>query len=241
MNRRQGESIEVQPQPKRRYSSPLREEQRRATRARVVDAAGAVFSERGYVATTMQAIAEAAGVSVDTVYLTGSKRELVFAAMEKALVGDEGSHSALERPWLRELLAEPHVPRLLSLLAEAAAAGHARTAGIFSALVGGAAADEELGQAYRDLVGRMRSDTATIASLLDERRGPHQGLPLDDLGDTIFALGHFDCYHHLVEEAGWSQERYATWLEKMLTTAVLGSPTIGGPARARSKTSKPRG
>jgi len=239
MNPRQEESSQKRSEPKRRYSSPLREEQRLATRARVVDAAGAVFAERGYVATTMQAIAGAAAVSVDTVYLTGSKRELLFAALEKALVGDEGSHSALERPWVKEMLAEPDARCLLSVLARATGEVHARTAGIFHALVGGAAADDEVAHAYRGLVGRMRSDTAAIASLLDERRGTQRGVAAEDLGDTFWVITHVEAYRHLVEEAGWSLERYVTWLEQVLMTLVLGPLAADAPAGASGEESPP--
>lgn len=239
MNPRQEESSQVDATEKRRYSSPLREEQRRATRARVVDAAGAVFAERGYLATTMQAIAGLAGVSVDTVYLTGSKRELLFAALEKALVGDEGSHSALERPWVKEMFAETDARRLLTVLARATGEGHARTAGIFHALVGGAEADEEVAQAYRELVARMRSDTAAIAALLDERRGTQRGVALEDLGDTFWVITHVEGYRHLVEEAGWDLERYVTWLEQILTRLVLGAAPGEGLADAASPQASP--
>lgn len=218
-----------QQESKRPYVSPLRVEQRRETRARVVLAAGEAFAEWGFVATTMQAIAEIAGVSVDTVYLNGSKRELLFAALETAVAGGEGSQSVLERPWVKELLAEPDLDRLLSRLAAATGDGHARDARIFAALADAAAADEEVGRAYRELVGRMRSDTATVAAILDERRGAIRGLPVEELGDTFWLLTHPDGYRRLVEEAGWSTERYVGWLEQMLRYAVLGASS--GPRR----------
>ena len=213
-----------QPESKRPYVSPLREQQRRQTRARVVQAAGADFAQRGYVATTMQAIAKEAGVSVDTVYLNGSKRELLFAALETGVAGDEGSHSVRERDWVKELLAEPDVSRLLARLAPIVAETHARTAGIFAALAGAATVDEEVAQAYTELVARMRADTAAIAALLDERRGPQRGLAVEELGDTFWLLTHPDAYRRLVEEARWSVERYVAWLERMLRSVVLGDP-----------------
>lgn len=212
---------------KRRYVSPLRDEQRRQTRAKVVDAAGETFAERGYVAATMPAIAAAAGVSVDTVYLNGSKRELLFAALETAVAGDEGSQSILERPWVKEMLAEPDVSRLLSEVAAVVGETHGREARIFAALVGAAGADQEVAAAYRELVRRIRADTAVIASLLDERRGVHRGLPVEDLGDTFWLLTHPDGYLRLVEEAGWSVERYVAWLERMLRSVVLGDAPSG--------------
>lgn len=211
-----------QQEPKRRYVSPLREEQRRQTRARVVKAAGAVFAQRGYAAATMQSIAAVAGVSVDTVYLTGSKRELLFAALETGVAGDEGSQSILERPWVKKLLAEPDLCRLLARLAVVVGETHARSAGIFAALSGAAAVDDEIARAYAQLVDRIRADTATVAAILDERRGVRQGLAVEQLGDTFWLLTHPDGYRRLVEEAGWSVERYTGWLEWMLRTIVLG-------------------
>ena len=189
-----------------------------------MQAAGVVFAQRGYVATTMQAIAREAGVSVDTVYLNGSKRELLFAALEIGVAGDEGSHSVRERAWVKELLAEPDVSRLLVRLAPVIAETHARTAGIFAALAGAATVDEEVAQAYTELVARMRADTAAIAALLEERRGLQRGLPIEELGDTFWLLTHPDGYRRLVEEAQWSIERYVAWLERMLSSVVLGDP-----------------
>ena len=52
----------------RQYRSALRDEQARATRRRIVDAGAALFVESGYVPTTIDAIAERAGVSRRTVF-----------------------------------------------------------------------------------------------------------------------------------------------------------------------------
>ena len=54
--------------PERSYTSPVRADQARQTRKRIVDAGAALFAERGYGATTIDAIAEAAGVSRKTVF-----------------------------------------------------------------------------------------------------------------------------------------------------------------------------
>src|SRR4051812_16756036 len=54
----------------RRYSSHLRQAQAAATRRQIVDAALSVFLEHGYAGATMQRIAAAAGVVVETIYRT---------------------------------------------------------------------------------------------------------------------------------------------------------------------------
>ena len=65
----------------RTYASPLRERQRAATRAAVIEAAADRFVDQGYAATSIAEIARAAGVSPETVYGTfGTKREVLRAA-----------------------------------------------------------------------------------------------------------------------------------------------------------------
>ena len=52
----------------RSYTSQLRADQAIQTRRRIVDAAAELFAERGYAATTIDAVAAAAGVSRKTVF-----------------------------------------------------------------------------------------------------------------------------------------------------------------------------
>src|SRR5579871_244008 len=68
---------------KRRYFSPTRREQAGATRLAIVRAARQLFAQRGYAATTIEAIAAATGVAVQTVYATlGSKRAILVALID---------------------------------------------------------------------------------------------------------------------------------------------------------------
>ena len=63
---------------KRVYTSELRDAQARATRRQVVAAAGDLFAREGYGATTIAAVADAAGVSRKTVFsAVGGKVELI--------------------------------------------------------------------------------------------------------------------------------------------------------------------
>src|SRR5262249_53569296 len=83
---------------RRRYNAPRRREAAQATRRAIVAAATRLFVERGYAATTMAAIAEAAGVSHETVYATfGPKPALFRHLVEIALAGMEEPVPALER------------------------------------------------------------------------------------------------------------------------------------------------
>ena len=74
----------------RRYSTALRTEQTALSRRRILDAAARLFLERGYLGTTLAAVADTAGVSVQTVYnVVGSKAVLLKAVYDVTLVGDD--------------------------------------------------------------------------------------------------------------------------------------------------------
>src|SRR5918997_854577 len=101
----------------REYRSPTREAQSSATRRRVVVAAQECFEERGYVATTMRAIAQRAQLSVETVNQTAAKRDLLLAAFTLTVTGEDGPVRLLERPEPKAILDDPDPVRRLRRLA----------------------------------------------------------------------------------------------------------------------------
>ncbi len=100
----------------RRYDSPRRREQAAATRQEILDAAQRLFERHGYAATTMAAIAAEAGVALKTVYVAFETKSGVLRALWHLLLrGDEEDAPVTERPWYREVLAEPDPERQLRL------------------------------------------------------------------------------------------------------------------------------
>src|ERR1700757_4096441 len=84
----------------RRYRSLRREQQARATRARIVAAAARRFLARGYAGTTMRAVAADAGVALPTVELVfGTKARLLKAVIDTAIAGDDEPVPMLARQW----------------------------------------------------------------------------------------------------------------------------------------------
>src|SRR3954462_8725712 len=83
----------------RTYHSPARAESARHTRRRIVAAARELFESRGYAGTTIDAVAEAAGVSRRTVLLSGgSKAELLKNGWDWGVAGDEEPIPMAQRP-----------------------------------------------------------------------------------------------------------------------------------------------
>jgi len=79
----------------------VRQQQKEATRARVLDAARELFDTQGYQGTTIREIARHAGVSVGSVFTCyASKGEILSAVMDERL---EGLYAELDRvvPHLR--------------------------------------------------------------------------------------------------------------------------------------------
>src|SRR6476619_2512672 len=96
-----------------------RRERAKATRRRIAEAALARFSEYGYAATTMEAIAADAGVAVQTVYFTfHTKAELLLAAMTVAGGESEAQEDPVERRWFALVMAAGSGTRRLALIVE---------------------------------------------------------------------------------------------------------------------------
>jgi len=88
-----------------------------------VDAAAALFIENGYSSTTLDQIAESAGVAVQTVYFHfGNKRTVLKQALDVAAVGDDEPVPVLERPWLQQAQTESDPHRVVALWVEASRA-----------------------------------------------------------------------------------------------------------------------
>src|ERR1700694_5422309 len=129
---------------KRAYESQLRTGQAKTTRLALLEAAGRLFAEQGYVATSIEQIAEAAGVSRATVFTSvGGKPALLKAAYDVALVGDDEPVAMPERPDALRAKAEPDAYKFLAMYATTLTGVHGRIARIHEAIRGAAGADPE--------------------------------------------------------------------------------------------------
>ena len=106
------------PVKRRGYVSPLRAERARRSRSRIVAAAIRLFLADGYARTTIAAVAAAAGVSADRVFhLFGSKRELLRAAMDASVGGDDRDVPFLERAEPQAMRRETDQRRQIAMFA----------------------------------------------------------------------------------------------------------------------------
>lgn len=209
--------------PRRRYHSPLRADQARQTRIRVLEAALRLFVDGGYAGTTVAAVAERADVSPETIYLTlGGKRGLLEGVIEMA-IAPEDDLTAQEEAWREEIALLPGDPERLAKMVEYSCEILARTGPIHAVIRG--AADKELFAAAlgrRLLHDRLSNQIGRVRACLGERLRP--GLSVVEAGQRYCALTSPELYHVLTVEFGWTAEQHRRWLTELLQTELLGAP-----------------
>jgi AcrR family transcriptional regulator len=130
-------------QTRRRYDSALRDQQAAATREAVLAAARDLFLAHGYGATTIEQIAECAGVSKPTVFAAVGNKQAVLAAVRTvALRGDDQPELVAEREPFQRVLTEPEPYRAVELEVEHLAELWSRYAEIKEVLRGAASSGE---------------------------------------------------------------------------------------------------
>lgn len=207
---------------KRRYSSQLRAAQAGQTRRRIVEVAQRLFVEEGYAATTIDAVAAAAGVSRKTVFSSvGGKVDLLRLAMEWAVAGDDEPVTLTDRDEMRALLAGTDAATLLRSWAGVITAIDARTARLFAALEVAAGADAEA----RELAARFerqRLDGARrIVDRLTQLGALDRALKRAEAADIAWLSTDPLLYDRLVRVRGWSSKRFSAWLAESLCRQLL--------------------
>jgi AcrR family transcriptional regulator len=204
----------------RRYDSPRRRAQAEATRRDILEAAERLLLERGYAATTMGAIAAAAGVALKTVYVAFATKSGVLRALwHLRLRGDEADVPIQERAWYREVLAEPDAERALRLGAHEARLVKERAGGLFAVIRGAADADPEIAELWRRIQSDFHANQRTIVAALGPLR---PGLDVDRAADIMWTLNHPDVWQLLVAQRGWSADDWEEWFVATLRAQLLG-------------------
>ncbi len=197
----------------------------RATRRRITDAATELFVAHGYVATTLEQIAEWAGVAVQTVYFHfGNKRTVLKQAADIAdiaAVGDDEAVPLLDRPWLHQLRAETDPHRIVELWVANSREIHERIAGIMGVVREAAVVDPDMAKQWAVNAHQRATAFRVLAELIDGRDALQPGLSLDDATDIAFAVLSIEVYLLLTTQRGWTPERWQRWTTSALTTTLL--------------------
>src|SRR6478672_12151520 len=162
---------------RRGYHAPRREAAATRTRQAIVRAAKQLFEERGWAGTTVQSIADAAGVSPKTVEADfGTKAALLEAAVAYAIRGDLDPRPVAQREAIAQIEQAPDAATMLTLHAAHLRRVHERSARIAFAVEQGAAADPIAADRWRQM-NRNRTDAIQrVTETLLQKPGRRRGL-----------------------------------------------------------------
>lgn len=194
----------------------------RRTRASVVGAARTLFEERGYAATTIEAISEASDTPQATIYrLFTSKLGILKAVIDVAIVGDDDDVAMADRPQVQQLLADPDAGQRLAGFAALLRDLMARTAPVHRLLADAARSDPDAASLLAEISRQRQEGQQRVARSLARSGALREGLRERDAGDVIHALASPEVYGLLVLDRGWSGERYERWMADTLTQQLL--------------------
>jgi AcrR family transcriptional regulator len=195
----------------------------RETRRKIEEAAARLFAERGYQAATMQAIADEAGVHVQTIYLAyGTKTAVLAATATRLVAGDEdpASHPS-ERRWARAIMATDDPHRKLRLYVRHVRDVAPRIIRLVDVLRATAPSDPDVASFLAQMQeGRREGPFALLAPLAEAGRLRHT---LAAAADITYVLASPDTFRALVDDRGWTWTQAENWITEQLRGALLGN------------------
>ncbi len=208
---------------KRPYKSLVRQRQAGDTRQRIVDAARQLLQSAGYDGMTIEAIAQRAEVSAQSVYAVfRSKTGILTELLDQSTFGNEYEEA------VRQALSARDPETRLRLAAGIARQIHEPLSAAFDLLRGAGVIAPDLArleQQREDL--RYERQERMIISLRDEGR-LREGLNFATARDIFWMLTGRDVYRMLVRERRWPPQKYQDWLADTLVRCLLN------PAKAES-------
>lgn len=195
----------------------------RATRGRIIAAATELFTTAGYTTTSVEAIAAAAGVGVQTVYYAfRTKRAILVTALDQVIAGDDEPVPTLERPWATEALETPDPVDQLRRQVAGAADIYARAAALLDTVRSAAATDPDLAEVWKANIDQRHTVQHAFAAALARKTTLRAGITIEQAADIALAVLSPETYHLLVTHRNWTPEQWRHWaldgLVRQLTT-----------------------
>jgi AcrR family transcriptional regulator len=194
-------------------SAVLRARRVADTEERLIQAATRLFVRDGYAATTLAAVAAAAGVAPRTVYLRfGTKATLLKRAVDVALVGDTLPIDVAARDWARAAMTATTLSDRITEVARGSRDLFDRAGPLLAVAAQAEPTEPEIAaaaqagrEATRDLIRgfwRAAADDGLLSPAAD----------VDWLGDTTAVLVAADTYLHITRVLAWDLDHYERWI-----------------------------
>jgi len=203
--------------PSRAAAYPRRHLRAQATRARILESARVLFIERGYVATTMEAIASDADVAPETIYAVfGTKRAVLAGVVDIAISGDVEAAPVMAQAWVQALRDEPDAHRRVRILARNGRTILERRHAIDEVVRSASASDPGIAALYEiGKTQRYAGQRELLRIVVGEAR-LRPGVDLETAADALYALGSPETFRSLVVDRGWDGDRFEQWYGEAL-------------------------
>ena len=207
---------------RRSYHSPVRAEAARRTKQAILAAARQLFLERGYTATSLRDVAEAAGVARPTVAAAfGSKPALLKQILDEALAGDDEPVPVAQRPWFAPVWEASDPAGVLDAYAGACTLISRRAARMFEIVHRAAGESAEITELWTTLTRNRRAGAEMVVRHALETGSLRADLCIDHAIDALWTLNDPSTYDALVQERHWSEDDYRSWLSRQMRAALL--------------------
>jgi AcrR family transcriptional regulator len=203
---------------------PSRSERARATRLRITAAAYTLFCERGYSGATMEDIAHAADVAVQTVYFTfHTKPALLSAAYDYAVLGPDDPLPPAEQRWYRQMGPASNVSKAIRLMVVGIGEMLRRVTPLDTIVRATADRDPEPTR-VRNLHERMRAQGyREMLEILRAKSGLRSGVTRERATQLLLLYVGMDVYRVLVSDFGWTHDEWVDWTIATLRQQVFGA------------------
>lgn len=206
----------------RRYVSPVREEAARRTRQAIVSAAGELFVDRGYAATSLADIAAAAGIARPTVFAAfGSKAAVLRQVLDETLAGDDEPVPVAQRRWFRPVWDATTPAEILDAYAKVCTIIGARAARMFEVVRRAADADAAVAALWGTMLDNRRAGAEMVVKQAQRVGSLRRGLRTDKAIDLLSIFNDPGHYHALVIDRGWSEKAFTRWLADQMRHNLL--------------------
>lgn len=197
-----------------------RAEKAAATRRRMLDAAYELFCTDGYRATTMDAIADRAGVAVQTLYFTfHTKDELFQEVHERTVLGDDGIPPPMQ-PWYRAAVAADDISAAVGIIAKGLSTISRRVAPMIPAFH--AVQGDPAGEVWERSQQLRYEGMADLLAVLAKKQRLRAGVTKQHAVDILWVLVGPELYRTFVIDRGWSEKQYEAWVARVMLRDLFG-------------------
>jgi AcrR family transcriptional regulator len=191
-----------------------RQRQALATREQIASSARSLFAERGYAATTIAAISEAADIPLQTIYSALGSKAAILAEITRMWMTESQTPDLAAAA-----LSEPDPQERLRMSAHMQRRQYDAGNDVIAIYQDAARTDAQMAGVLRQVLSSREREIGKLIDSLTPHLAP--GLTRDEATDRYLTCTLVEIYRTLIHERGWTADRYEQWLADLLISQLL--------------------